>query len=106
LAKEGSLKMRSTHSHGELSPLMVPTTKIAWAHKITKEVYMARKNVVAREDLEDYRKALSENDVDECLYIEVKHGLDGYPPNIVMVGLSAKANGKDMYKALDEALGL
>jgi hypothetical protein len=67
---------------------------------------MARKNLEAQEDLEDYCKALSENDIHECLYIERKYGLDGYPPNIVTVGLSAKANGKNMYKALDDALGL
>jgi hypothetical protein len=67
---------------------------------------MARKNLEAQEDLEDYLKALTENNIDEALYIERKYGLDGYPPNIVTVGLSAKANGKNMYKALDAALGV
>lgn len=58
-----------------------------------------------QEEVDTYYKALCKNDIALCLSIERRHGLDGYPPNIVMAGLQALADGRDMYKALDEIMG-
>jgi hypothetical protein len=59
----------------------------------------------AIEDLEDYTNATLRNDIDTCLAIENWYGLDGYPPMIVVHGLQAVIDGKDLNKAIDELLG-
>jgi hypothetical protein len=60
----------------------------------------------AKYDLEDYGKALACGDTGRCLCIEREHGLDGYPPNIVIAGLRAKSEGKNMGKELDKMMGM
>ncbi len=60
----------------------------------------------AKADLKMYFEGMERNDVDLCLSIERRHGLDGYPPNIVTFALQAIVDGKNMYKAIDEMMGL
>lgn len=55
----------------------------------------------AKDDLEDYYKAMMKNDIGEALSIEKRYCLYGYPPDIVSFALQAIIDGKDMYKALD-----
>ena len=59
----------------------------------------------AKEDLERYWEAMSHNNTSLCLMIEKKYELDGYPPSIVATALTAKAEGRDMYKEIDKILG-
>lgn len=60
---------------------------------------------IAKRDLASYMRMLPENAVSGMIAIEQRHGLYGYPPSIVMQGLAAKAEGKDMDKELDRLLG-
>ena len=48
-----------------------------------------------------YRKLLIDGASHACLLIERQYGLDGYPPEIVMVGLNAAARGEDQHAAVD-----
>jgi hypothetical protein len=43
---------------------------------------------------------LSGNHV-QALAIERRHGLDGYPPDLVSVGLKAAAEGRDALEAVE-----
>ena len=66
---------------------------------------MAKKNSEAAEDLKTYYKAMREGNCDLALLIERKYKVDGYSPEIVSIGLTALANGKSMFKAIDAATG-
>jgi hypothetical protein len=59
----------------------------------------------AKEALESYWEAMKEHDIDSALSIEREFGLDGYPPDIVTFALTAVAEGRNMYKALDKRMG-
>lgn len=53
-------------------------------------------------DIDRYCKSMMrEGGWRECLTIEKKYGLDGYPPEIVSVGLRAALNGEDVFDAVD-----
>lgn len=52
-------------------------------------------------DLEIYSKAMLRGDYDTCARIEDRHGMYGYPPELVTTGLAAIAEGKDGHKAID-----
>lgn len=51
--------------------------------------------------LDQYMEAFKRNDVEACLRIEERHGLDGYPPDLVTVGLRAVDEGRDAQEAVD-----
>lgn len=53
-----------------------------------------------------YFRAMQRNDLTTLVSIEQQHGLYGYPPNVVSVGLLAFDNGEDVGKAVDAYLGL
>ena len=57
------------------------------------------------QDLEDYYVAIAANDVDECLRIERRYELDGYPPGVVFGALHAGAEGEDIPEYLDRLIG-
>lgn len=79
-----------------------------FTHPVSKEEQERFDGVDARraaKDLEAYGRMLPENQVSGMIAIEQRHGLYGYPPSIVMQGLAAKAEGKDMDKELDRLLG-
>ncbi len=59
-----------------------------------------------KKDLDRYWDGMKSGDWETCLNIERKYGLDGYPPDVVTTALQAKADGKDMEKAIDEMLGV
>jgi hypothetical protein len=65
-----------------------------------------RKNLDAQEDLEEYWAAMKIGDIPAALEIERRYGLDGYPPSIVTVGMKALAEGRNMGKAIDKAMGM
>ena len=52
-------------------------------------------------ELEQYTKALCRGNIDACIRIEERHGLFGYPPEIVSIGLRAFDDGEDVYAAVD-----
>lgn len=52
--------------------------------------------------LSSYMEALASNDTQECIAIEQDHGLYGYPPEIVSVGLKAIDMGLDPDAAIDD----
>ena len=58
------------------------------------------------DDFDLYMDAMQNGRSGECLVIERKHGLDGYPPSIVAVGLVALRDDKDMAAAIDAELGI
>lgn len=65
-----------------------------------------KKNPNAKEDLKKYGKMMQNGNSQGALLIEQRYGLDGYPPSIVSTALNALAEGKNMGKAIDQALGL
>ena len=58
----------------------------------------------ARDDRPAYMAAMLSNNTRAALEIERRHGLDGYPPELVSVGLKAAAEGKDALQAVDAYL--
>lgn len=52
-------------------------------------------------DAETYFKAMASGNHATCIRIEERHGLYGYPPEIVSVGLNAVAEGKDAHEAIE-----
>lgn len=58
----------------------------------------------ARADLIQYHRALITNRTSYALQIEQKYLLDGYPPQIVSIGLQAASEGRDHLAAIDEYL--
>jgi hypothetical protein len=63
-----------------------------------------RTTAQAQLDLRDYHRHMLSGRADLCLEIECMHGLDGYPPEIVSVGLSAAAHGQDVDAAIENHL--
>jgi len=58
----------------------------------------------AKKDLDRYNKLMMESDgLNTLLDIERKYGLEGYPPNIVCIGLYAAANGNSVNDAIADA---
>lgn len=55
-------------------------------------------------DAAAYMKAMIAGQVDACIRIEQRHGLFGYPPEIVSVGLAAADKGEDVHAAVDAYL--
>lgn len=58
----------------------------------------------APSDAERYTRAMIDSDLAALVRIEQMHGLYGYPPEIVSVGLHAVAEGKDAHAAIDAYL--
>lgn len=56
----------------------------------------------AIEDKKAYGKAMMSGDAYRCLQIERKYELDGYPPELVSIGLDAAINGLDPMIAVEE----
>lgn len=52
-------------------------------------------------DLARYTKAMIAGSHLTCVAIEEKHGLHGYPPELVTVGLAAAADGRDAVNAVE-----
>jgi hypothetical protein len=57
------------------------------------------------EDLENYYKFLVQDDVEKCLEIESRYGLDGYSPEIVCAVLHAGGRGQDMDEMMERLFG-
>lgn len=53
---------------------------------------------------QQYAAAMIAGNVNKCVELEAKHGLYGYPPELVCVGLDAIDEGKDAHRAIDEYL--
>lgn len=49
-------------------------------------------------------KAMIAGQIDTCIRIEQRHGLFGYPPEVVSVGLAAADKGEDVDAAVDAYL--
>lgn len=58
----------------------------------------------ARADFHNYGRYLATNNLHGCVSIERRHGMFGYPPELVSVGLSALAEGRDADEAIHEHL--
>lgn len=56
----------------------------------------------AKKDYAAYVRHMIQGNDDACLHIERQYGLDGYPPQVVSVGLDAAINGKDVDAAIDQ----
>lgn len=59
----------------------------------------------ANGDRENYVKYLRTGNTEACLRIEEKYDLDGYPPNLVLIGLEAAISGKDAMLAVEDYIG-
>jgi hypothetical protein len=57
--------------------------------------------MTAAQDRADYARHMIAGRDDLCLQIEQRYGLDGYPPEIVSVGLNAAAEGRDPHEAIE-----
>jgi hypothetical protein len=55
-------------------------------------------------ELERYTKAMVAGKTSLCISIEERHGLYGYPPDVVSVGLKAFDEGDDVDAAVDAYL--
>lgn len=53
---------------------------------------------------EQYAAAMRAGNTEVAYAIERKQGLDGYPPQLVGVGLLALEEGRDPYSAIDDAV--
>jgi len=51
-----------------------------------------------------YMRAMQRGDIDACVQIEQKHGLYGYPPELVSVGLAAADKGENAEEAVEKYL--
>ncbi|XTQ92591.1 hypothetical protein ACQR5W_11770 [Xanthomonas sacchari] len=52
-------------------------------------------------DLEAYTKAMCAGQLSTCMRIEQRHGLYGYPPEVVCAGLAAADRGESVDAAVD-----
>ncbi len=57
--------------------------------------------MTAAEDRAAYAKAMIAGRNDECYRIECRYQLDGYPPELVSIGLNAAAEGGDAHEAIE-----
>lgn len=55
----------------------------------------------ARRDREDYVKYMIAGRIEKLIQIEDRYDLFGYPPELVLIGLTALAEGKDAHAAID-----
>lgn len=55
----------------------------------------------ATKDLSDYGRAMVAGNYLLCEVIEKRHGLHGYPPQLVGIGLEAAAAGRDAISAVE-----
>lgn len=55
-------------------------------------------------ELDAYMRAMIRGYTSTCASIEQRHGLYGYPPEIVSVGLKAVDDGEDCHAAIDAYL--
>ncbi len=55
--------------------------------------------------VQEYLKAMAECDSSHAYAIECDFGLDGYPPELVLVGLTAIDEGKYPFEAISEYTG-
>lgn len=60
--------------------------------------------MTAAEDRAAYAKAMIAGRNDECIAIEKRHDLFGYPPELVSIGLNAAAEGGDALGAVEAHL--
>lgn len=60
--------------------------------------------MTAAEDRAAYAKAMIAGLDDECYRIECRYQLDGYPPELVSIGLNAAAEGGDALGAVEAHL--
>ena len=60
--------------------------------------------MTAAEDRAAYAKAMIAGRDDECYRIECRYQLDGYPPELVSIGLNAAAEGGDALDAVEAYL--
>ncbi len=60
--------------------------------------------MTAAEDRAAYAKAMIAGRDDECYRIECRYRLDGYPPELVSIGLNAAAEGGDALGAVEAYL--
>ena len=51
---------------------------------------------------EQYVNAMNRGDLNACIRIEKEHGLYGYPPELVSIGLAAHDEGRDPGDAIDD----
>jgi len=56
----------------------------------------------ARRDREDYVKYLIAGRTEKCIQIEDRYDLFGFPPELVLIGLTALVEGKDAHAAIDD----
>lgn len=54
--------------------------------------------------IKTYTNAMLRGDTNTCVRIEENHGLYGYPPELVCVGLKAAYEGRDPHKDIAEVL--
>lgn len=59
----------------------------------------------ARRESKRYAEAMMANHLATLVAIEQEHGLYGYPPEVVSVGLAAFDRGEDVGRAVDRYLG-
>lgn len=52
-------------------------------------------------NIDRYTRAMVAGQLEVCVAIEQKHGLYGYPPDIVCVGLRAADEGRSVDDAVD-----
>lgn len=57
---------------------------------------------VAKQVLDRYLQATRTGNDRECLKIEQDFGMDGYSPEVVLVGLNALCEGKDHFEAIED----
>ena len=48
-----------------------------------------------------YAEAMKAGNTDRCIELEQEHGLFGYPPELVTVGLKAIGEGRDVNEAIE-----
>ena len=53
-------------------------------------------------ELKKYNKAMMDNNTEYCIDIEIIHGLYGYPPDLVSIGLDAFDAGNDALEAVEK----
>jgi hypothetical protein len=61
-----------------------------------------RNLIDVRRDREDYVKYLIAGRTEKCIQIENKYDLFGYTPELVSIGFTALAEGKDAHAAIDD----
>jgi len=58
-------------------------------------------NQDADQDLKNYIKCMTNGYPESCYRIECNHGLDGYTPELAMIGLKAISDGLDPHAEIE-----